>query len=829
MSRGPEESIWLRGRNQTDAAFGGVTRNVGGLANTVRRALPILGGLTAALSVQRIAQAADNYGVLSARVRVLGGDFEASAILQQRLLQTSIDVGTAFEETLEQFQELRRFRDDLGATDEQLIQFTASLQEMGAIGGSSSTQIRSGINALNQAFGEGQISTRELRTLLSSMPEFATQLARGLGVTTGQLRQMAIEGKLVSQDVFRVILGQSEEISAAAANATRTMSGAFSAFGSTLGTVIADINQVWGATGATADAVQDITRNMAESRGEIIEAAGQMRILAHDAYTTALVVAQIPSLMAAAGRENSVIIREVGGFLGRLQTSTVNAASAIGSQFRQELGSVVRGFEAVHLEQGIIAQAAAEARGEIEEQMHPEGSINALLVDRLKLREELLGRTREQADAVRNAVGAEATGGTGDDGDAGAERRAQRQQEILERARSETEKTLGEVNALFLQSMDAQERIEQHRYRAQIEGIQEQRRALLDEEVIAQDEILALHEAEAQAEAAHMARLLAIRSGAADERVTSMRRLQSIETEVLIDAEQARTDAVRSELLARMALLEEQGELTAEQETQLKQRLEFLELEHTERVAQIREDAALREQQERVEAFQLELETMEEEHEERLAHILEFESIEQMRIHELREEFRQRELEAETRHMGQFQKLMINLRNFERMTMTQRADFVLGTLQELTAGISQHSRAAFNVNKVAAIANAVVNTAAGVTKALDNPWPLNLIAAASVAAFGAAQIATISSTQFGGGATGLTTSGPGTGVPSMAAQSAFETPTVTAEDRVMTLELEVRSGDNLSEAIARDMRIRINEGDEVLIEPGSRQALELQV
>lgn len=49
---------------------------------------------------------------------------------------------------------------------------------------------------------------------------------------------------------------------------------------------------------------------------------------------------------------------------------------------------------------------------------------------------------------------------------------------------------------------------------------------------------------------------------------------------------------------------------------------------------------------------------------------------------------------------------------------------------------------------------AIVNTAVGVTKALDLPWPLNLVMAAIVAAMGAVQIATIASTPLPGKASG---------------------------------------------------------------------------
>jgi hypothetical protein len=56
----------------------------------------------------------------------------------------------------------------------------------------------------------------------------------------------------------------------------------------------------------------------------------------------------------------------------------------------------------------------------------------------------------------------------------------------------------------------------------------------------------------------------------------------------------------------------------------------------------------------------------------------------------------------------------------------------------------------FKVQQGFAIANAVINTAQGITKALALPFPASLAAAAKVAAMGAIQIAKIKATNPGG-------------------------------------------------------------------------------
>lgn len=97
---------------------------------------------------------------------------------------------------------------------------------------------------------------------------------------------------------------------------------------------------------------------------------------------------------------------------------------------------------------------------------------------------------------------------------------------------------------------------------------------------------------------------------------------------------------------------------------------------------------------------------------------------------------------------------------FAMKSWDAQVGIVAGSLQEMTAGIAQHSKTAFEVNKLASIANAVVNTIQAVTKAwADYGWPWGAVIGAAIAAAGIAQVNAIKSTQFQGGGAGVPPSG----------------------------------------------------------------------
>ena len=87
---------------------------------------------------------------------------------------------------------------------------------------------------------------------------------------------------------------------------------------------------------------------------------------------------------------------------------------------------------------------------------------------------------------------------------------------------------------------------------------------------------------------------------------------------------------------------------------------------------------------------------------------------------------------------------------FERQTLRQKTQTVLGELLLITQGVAQHNRFLFEVNKIAAIADAIISAHVGISRTLGAypyPWNIGMAALHAVAAF--ARVSAIQSTSFG--------------------------------------------------------------------------------
>jgi uncharacterized protein Yka (UPF0111/DUF47 family) len=110
--------------------------------------------------------------------------------------------------------------------------------------------------------------------------------------------------------------------------------------------------------------------------------------------------------------------------------------------------------------------------------------------------------------------------------------------------------------------------------------------------------------------------------------------------------------------------------------------------------------------------------------------------------------------------LSEFQKAQMEgaekLKQFEKKTAGEKTQFMLGELDTQLAGISKHNKKLFALQKAVQIAQAIMNTYTGATKAMASyPPPINFAMAALTVANGMAQVAQIRAQSFdGGGFTG---------------------------------------------------------------------------
>lgn len=213
-----------------------------------------LGDLTAAAI-----RSADAWGTLRNRVNAAAGEVGDGERVFVQLRKSAIDMGASLSASIDQFQRLAFSAGTLGATNPQIVEFTALVQKLGAISGASGDEMARGMVQLSQGLSQGVLRGQDLRSVIEQLPALADRIARGLGVTMGQLRQMGEAGELTSRQVFDSVLKQAPEIERVYNATGRSLARAVDGFQTAWGAALDNLNQRLGLTRALAAAIAALT------------------------------------------------------------------------------------------------------------------------------------------------------------------------------------------------------------------------------------------------------------------------------------------------------------------------------------------------------------------------------------------------------------------------------------------------------------------------------------------------------------------------------------------------------------------------------------------
>lgn len=220
--------------------------------------------------------AADNMSQLNARIERLTGSAATASQTMQSLMRISSATGGSLQDTAKLWETLSTALRDTGATNGQIIQLTETLQKIGRIGGSSSEEMANALRQFGQSISSGTIRAEEFNSILEQMPELARQIAAGMGVSIGELRQLMLDGKLTAEDALNAIQKQTGSVNAEFEKLPRTLSQANTALTNSFLSMIDSVNQATGASNGLVAVIDSMTAALDRLVGKAASADAQI-------------------------------------------------------------------------------------------------------------------------------------------------------------------------------------------------------------------------------------------------------------------------------------------------------------------------------------------------------------------------------------------------------------------------------------------------------------------------------------------------------------------------------------------------------------------------
>jgi len=269
--------------NKTSGSLNKLGKDAGTAASSADRLQANLNKVAGAITATIIADwakgfivAADGMTQLNARIERLTGSAASAAQTMQTLMQISSTTGGSLQDTARLWETLGTALRDTGASNGQILQLTETLQKIGRIGGSSAEEMANALRQFGQSISSGVVRAEEFNSILEQMPELARQMAAGLGVSVGELRQLMLAGKLTAEDALNAIQKQTAAVNTEFNKLPRTLAQANTAFTNSFLSMVDSINQATGASTGLVSVIDSVTAALDRLIGKSASAASQI-------------------------------------------------------------------------------------------------------------------------------------------------------------------------------------------------------------------------------------------------------------------------------------------------------------------------------------------------------------------------------------------------------------------------------------------------------------------------------------------------------------------------------------------------------------------------
>lgn len=207
----------LNGLDDTQNRVSQGSGGLGGNINRLQGAFGSLQGLLAAaglgIGVAEIIETADAFKTLEARVKLATGEGTAFVTGFEGVKQIANETFSSVENTGELFAKIAASAETLGLAQKDVLSVTRTINEAIKLSGGSAASAEAAIIQLNQAIASGVLRGEEYNSISEQAPRLLKAMADGLGVTRGELRAMANDGKLSAEVVISALQSQSQAIS----------------------------------------------------------------------------------------------------------------------------------------------------------------------------------------------------------------------------------------------------------------------------------------------------------------------------------------------------------------------------------------------------------------------------------------------------------------------------------------------------------------------------------------------------------------------------------------------------------------------------------------
>lgn len=228
----------IQGRNESAQAFDEVQGDLKRLNSTLESTgKRIAGALSFGLlagAIKGVAQTADAYQLMNARLKLATSSQQEFNTAQTELQRVALATGSPVSSLVDLYGRISRPLKEAGKAQRDILGVTEAVAISFRVSGASAVEAEQGVVQFAQALGSGALRGDEFNSVAEQAPRLMQALADGIGQPVSALKDLASQGKLTAEVVTNALIGQLPKLQSELEGFGDTVGKEITAIGDTL-------------------------------------------------------------------------------------------------------------------------------------------------------------------------------------------------------------------------------------------------------------------------------------------------------------------------------------------------------------------------------------------------------------------------------------------------------------------------------------------------------------------------------------------------------------------------------------------------------------------
>ncbi|MFX5081747.1 tape measure protein [Acinetobacter baumannii] len=169
---------------------------------------------------------------------------------------------SAWDSVLQVYQRFSDNAKTLNLTMDDTARLTETVSKAVAISGASAQAADAALVQFGQALASGTLRGEELNSVMEQTPALAKSIAQGMGITVGELRSVAAEGKITSQEIVKALKNVQNDVDALFAKTDITIGQSLTLLNNQVTKFVGEAGKGSGAAQTLAGGIQLLGNNL---------------------------------------------------------------------------------------------------------------------------------------------------------------------------------------------------------------------------------------------------------------------------------------------------------------------------------------------------------------------------------------------------------------------------------------------------------------------------------------------------------------------------------------------------------------------------------------